>query len=107
MKSTETIFMLGHHVYDEAAVSEVVGGPAARFAHRIVWGVSQSDLVRVDVEAPRAAAVKEYGRSPAAHLLDAFACLASGRQDLADAARERATTRAEGHPLAWLCPDRC
>jgi hypothetical protein len=108
MKSTESIFMLGHHVYDEAAVNELVGGPAARFftlAHRIVWGVSQSDLVRVNVEAARAAVVKEYGRSPAAHLLDAFACLASGRQDLADAARERATTLAEGHQLAWLCPN--
>ena len=107
VKSTESIFMLGHRVYDEAAVSELVGGLAARFftlAQRIVWGVSQSDLVRVDVEAARAAVVKEYGRSPVAHLLDAFACLARGRQDLAEAARERATTLASGHPLAWLCP---
>src|SRR6516225_3647264 len=100
MKSTESIFMLGHQVYDESMVSELVGGPAARFftlAQRIVWGVSQSDLVRVDVEAARAAAVKEFRRSPMAHLLDAFACLASGRQDLAAAARERATTLAKGH----------
>ena len=107
MKSTESIFMLGHHVYDESMVSELVGGSAARFfslAQRIVWGVSQSDLVRVDVEAARAAVVKEFWRSPVAHLLDAFACLGRQRQDLADAARERARTLAEGHPLAWLCP---
>jgi len=107
MTSTESIFMLGHRVHDEAAVSEFVGGSAARFftlAHRIVWGVSQSDLVRVDVEAARGAVVKEYGRCPVTHLLDAFACLARGRQDLAEAARERATTLADRHPLAWLCP---
>jgi hypothetical protein len=107
MKSTESIFMLGHHVYDESMVSQLVGGSAARFftlAQRIVWGVSQSDLLRVDVEAARAAVVKEFRRSPVAHLLDAFACLASQRYDLADAALERATTLAEGHPLAWLCP---
>jgi hypothetical protein len=99
--------MLGHQVCDEAAVSELLGGSAARFftlAQRIVWGVAQSDLVRVDVEAARAAVVKEYGRSSVAHLLDAFALLASDRPDLANAARERATTLAEGHPLAWLCP---
>ena len=102
-----SIFMLGHRKDDEAAVSELVGGPAARFftlAHRIMWGVSQPDLVRIDVEAARAAVVKEYGRCPAAHLLDAFACRGSGRQDLADAARERAASLARGHPLAWLCP---
>jgi len=99
--------MLGHHVADEVAVSDLVGGPAARFfalAQRIVWGVSQSDLVQVDVEAACAAVVAEFERCPAAHLLDAFARLARGRQDLADAARERAEILAEGHPLAWLCP---
>ena len=102
-----SIFMLGHRVGDEAAVSELVGGPAARFftlAHRIMWGVSQSDLVQIDVEAARAAVVKEYRRSPAAHLLDAFACSASGRQELANVARQRAAAVAAGHPLAWLCP---
>jgi hypothetical protein len=107
MKSTESIFMLGHQVCDESTVSELVGGSVARFftlAQRIVWGVSQSDLVRVDVEVARAAMVKEFPRSPVAHLLDAFACLASQRYDLANAARERATTLATGHPLAWLSP---
>jgi hypothetical protein len=99
--------MLGHHVHEESMVSELVGGSAARFftlAQRIVWGVSQSDLVRVDVEGARAPVVKEFRRSPVAHLLDAYACLARERYDLADAARERATTLAEGHPLGWLCP---
>jgi hypothetical protein len=69
-----------------------------------MWGVSQSDLVRVNVEAARAAMVEEFGRSPAAHLLDAHARLASGRRDMADAARERAEALAAGHALAWLCP---
>ncbi len=59
-----SIFMLGHRKDDEAAVSELVGRPAARFftlAHRIMWGVSQPDLVRIDVEAARAAVVKDPG----------------------------------------------
>ena len=67
--------MLGHHVCEEAALSELIGGSVARFftlAQRIVWGVSQSDLVHVNVEAARAAVVKQYGHSPVAHILDAF-----------------------------------
>ena len=107
VKSTDSIFMLGHDIRDEAAVSELLGGPAACFfalAQRIMWGVSQSDLVRVNVAAARAAVVKKFGRRPAAHLLDAYACLASGRRELAEAARAHAAARAAGHPLAWLCP---
>jgi len=69
-----------------------------------MWGVSQSDLVRVNVAAARAAVVKKFGRRPAAHLLDAYACLASGRRELAEAARAHAAALAAGHPLAWLCP---
>jgi hypothetical protein len=107
VKSTDSIFMLGHEIRDELAVSELLGGPAARFfalAQRIMWGVSQSDLVRVNVEAARAAVVKEFGRSPAAHLLDAYACLASGRRDQAHAARARAAALAAGHPLGCARP---
>src|SRR5215472_9715614 len=64
VKSTDSIFMLGHDIRDEAAVSELLGGPAACFfalAQRIMWGVSQSDLVRVNVAAARAAVVKKFG----------------------------------------------
>ena len=107
VKSTDSIFMLGHDIRDEAAVSELLGGPAACFfalAQRIMWGVSQSDLVRVNVAAARAAVVKKFGRRPAAHLLNAYACLASGRRELAEAARAHAVALAAGHPLAWLCP---
>jgi len=107
VKFTDSIFMLGHDIRDEAAVGHLLGGPAARFfalAQRIMWGVSQPDLVRINVEAARAAVVEEFGWTPAAHLLDAYACLAGGRRNLADAARERAAAVAEGHPLTWLCP---
>ena len=58
MKSADSVFMLGHDIRDEAAASELLGGPAAHFfalAQRIIWGVSQPDLVRVNVAAARAA----------------------------------------------------
>jgi hypothetical protein len=104
---TPSIFRIGHPLEDDARLTGALGGPPARFftlAQRISWGVTQADLVRVDVPAACRAVVDEYPVCPASHLLEAFAALARGDREVANAARARALVLADGHALAWLCP---
>ena len=88
-------------------LAEVLGGDAERFfvlAHRVLWGVDQADMVRVDVDKTLRTLLDHYPLQPVAHLLAAFAHRERDRA-AADRALERArAVCTEDHAHAYLLP---
>jgi len=67
--------MLGKDTATEWRMTEALGGSPNRFfqlAQRIAWGITQPDLVRVDVIATAAQLVRSHGEAFPAHLFDAW-----------------------------------
>jgi hypothetical protein len=91
----------------ESTIQEALGGPPRKFfilAQRVVWGITQSDLVNVDVARQCKELVSRYPNTPASHLLEAYRL--HGEEDPgADQALARARALATpGHPLEFLLP---
>jgi len=91
----------------ESALREALGGPPRKFfvlAQRIVWGITQSDLIKVDVPRQCQDLVRRYPNTPASHVLDAYRLRAEDHPG-ADEALARARSLASGgHPLEFLLP---
>ena len=101
-------FFLGRTPAEVRALSEQAGADLERFcqlAQRVLWGIVQPDLIRVDVPAAAAALVAAQPDFFASYLVRAFAERSLGREEAAEAAlaaaRERLTP---GHPLASVMP---
>ncbi len=104
---TPSIVLTGLDRTHEESLREALGGSPRKFfvrAQRIVWGISQSDLIQVDVAKQCRELVRRYPETPASHLLDAYR-LRAEESPAADEALARARALAEGgHPLDFLLP---
>lgn len=102
-----SIYLLGADTQTEWQLVDLLGGPPNRFfqlAPRIAWGISQPDLVRIDVIECARRLVRSHGTAFPAHVFDAWVWRVRD-PDRAERALERA--RALGgadHPLAYLLP---
>lgn len=99
--------MLGADTQSEWQLIDQLGGAPNRFfqlAQRIAWGITQPDIVRVDVIESARALVRSHGSAFPAHLYDAWVWRA---RDPARADHALATARAlatPDHPLGFLLP---
>jgi len=102
-----SIYLLGTDTDEEWRLTEELGGAPRSFfkqAQRIAWGLTQPDLIRIDVLAAAERLVRRHGHAFPAHLYDAWVWRAREprRAERAlDRARELATP---DHPLAYLLP---
>jgi hypothetical protein len=106
-----SLFYLGRSRAEERALSRAAGVDLARFAvlaQRVVWGVLQPDLIRVDVAAASQRLLAELPDFFGSHLVVAFAERAHGRPDAADQALGRArallAARPGEDPFAYVMP---
>ncbi len=99
--------MLGTDTDDEWRLTEELGGAPRSFfkqAQRIAWGLTQPDLIRIDVLAAAKRLVRRHGDAFPAHMYDAWVWRAREPRRAESAlarARELATV---DHPLAYLLP---
>ncbi len=104
---TTSIVFTGLDRTAEETLRDALGGPPRRFfalAQRIAWGITQSDLIHVDVPRQSQELVRRYPNTPASHLLDAYRLRAED-DPAADEALARARELASGgHPLDFLLP---
>jgi hypothetical protein len=105
--ASESCFLIGRPKADEAVLEETIGGSVPRFfalAQRCVWGVTQSDLVRVDDDLELRRLVRLYPKCFVGHLLVAFT-FRSRAPSRADAALRQAFDLATpNHPWRYLLP---
>lgn len=102
-------FMLGADRSAEAGLRAAAGiADLRRFfvlCQRLLWGLTQPDLIRVDLAATNAQLLREFPDFFVAHLVVAFIKRSVGETSAADAALARAVELAPpGHPLAYLLP---
>jgi hypothetical protein len=103
-----SVFLLGASAHEVDRFRETLGrqsfrGYLAR-AQRVIWGLSQPDLVRVDVRGTLAALARRDSQDPLTDLLAAYA-LRGQDPDRAQAALERAQERMPpDHPWRYLLP---
>ncbi|MEZ4383818.1 MAG: hypothetical protein R3A79_20970 [Nannocystaceae bacterium] len=102
-------FMLGADKAAEAALAAVAGvEDLPRFfvlSQRLLWGFTQADLIRVDLDAAAAQLLREFDGFFVAHLVVAFIQRSRGENVAANRALARACELAPpGHPLAYLLP---
>lgn len=100
--------LLGLTQADEAAMGAALGVDVGRLfvlGQRLIWGITQADLIRVDLEATSRELIAAFPELFVAHLLVAFTLRSTGKAEEADAslARARALAPAE-HPFAYLLP---
>jgi hypothetical protein len=102
-----SIHLLGKDTADEWRLVELVGGPPHRFfqlAQRIAWGITQPDLIRVDLIDTAHRLVRSHGSAFPAHLFAAWVWRARD-PDHAERHLENARRLATpGHPLSHLLP---
>lgn len=103
-----SVFLLGADPEHRREVQSALGGvPVSRFmalAQRVIWGVSQPDLVRVDVDAVLRKLRWPEADQPLTHLLAACA-LRRVDPARAEAALEQArVTMGDDHPFRYLLP---
>lgn len=102
-----SIHLIGKDTADEWRFVETLGGPPHRFfqlAQRIAWGITQPDLVRVDVIETARRLVRSHGGAFPAHLYAAWVWRARD-PDRAERCLETARTLASPeHPLWHLLP---
>ncbi len=102
-----SIYLLGKDTADEWRLYDTVGGSPKRFfqlAQRIAWGVTQPELIRVDLVATARKLVASHGSAFPAHLFAAWVWRARDpdrAERLLETARELATA---DHPLVDLLP---
>lgn len=101
-------FFFGRTEDQVRALSAQVGVPLERFligAQRILWGVLQSDLIRVDLPSACAQLTAQHPDFFVTHLVVAFCKRSTGQAAEADAALARARALLPaGHPLSYLMP---
>ncbi|MCP3979486.1 MAG: hypothetical protein GY716_09180 [bacterium] len=91
----------------EGTLQEALGGPPRKFfvlAQRIVWGITQSDLIKVDVPRQCRSLVRLYPDTPASHLLDAYRLRAEEHPGADEALAKARALASGGHPLEFLVP---
>lgn len=104
---TASPWLLGADAAHVEATHAALGPHATRLftlAQRCVWGITQADLVRVDVSSALATLQQEFPAHPMKRLLAAFLLHESSREH---AARELAAAREQlgaGHPLSFMLP---
>ncbi|MCC7537113.1 MAG: hypothetical protein IT379_12905 [Deltaproteobacteria bacterium] len=102
-----SVFLLGCDVDAERALEEPLGGDAARFfvlAQRAVWGMTQPDVVRANVDAALGALIRSHGGAFPAHLLAAWVWHDRDRSRADDALARARAMATPGHALAYLLP---
>ena len=92
---------------EDARISRIIQGDAATFialVQRIVWGLSQAEIFRVDLDNTLNRLQRQFGECFATHLYTAYA-LSARDPCTADAALSRAKAMvAPDHSLAYLLP---
>jgi len=102
-----SVLMLGDGRADADALEALVGGPPARFfalAQRCVWGLSQADLVKVDVPTTLKHLGAEFPRLFLTHLLSAFALRATAPGRATECLERARGLAASDHPWRYLLP---
>ena len=95
-------------VAEERSLEPLVGGNARRFfalAQRCTWGVSQPDLVRVDVPATLDQLEREFPRCFASYLVRAFAEAKSRPEHATEAYARAEALCSVDHPWRYLLAD--
>jgi hypothetical protein len=91
----------------EGTVREALGGPPRKFfvlAQRIAWGITQSDLIKVDVPQQCRNLVRLYPNTPASHLYDAYRLRAEEHPGADEKLARARALAGGGHPLDFLLP---
>ncbi len=99
--------MLGADTAAEWQLIDQVGGSPNRFfqlAQRIAWGITQPDIVRVDVIDAARRLVKSHGSQFPAHLLDAWVWRVREPERAERALATARSLASPDHPLAYLLP---
>lgn len=104
----QSVFLLGRTREEERALSAQLGIDVVEFmvqAQRIMWGLEQPDLIRVDVDAACQQLAAAFPRFFATYLLHAYAARYRGQTTAADAALLRARELLPAdHPFAHIMP---
>lgn len=105
----QSIVQLGRSRAQDEELSAALDGNSQRFlilAQRLVWGVDQADLVKVNVPETAARLTSSFPSSPVAFALAAYGLRRSDRV-ASDAAMEQARSLAGSqHPHGYLLPTR-